>query len=640
MALFGVALPRVWQTSPGGWVLAWHPSALAVVLVALSTLPIAVRRVAPPAVLLTVLAGVVGYSMLPGQPEPDYLGALIAVYTVAAAVEPRASRGWCALAALLLPVALAQTLTPGGMLRVLVLVALVWGLGLERRRGVQERERAAVATAAREARERELRTARRDLARRERGARDLHDILARSLTVTVVQVESLLPAAGARLAGRLRAVLDSSREALGAVHAAVEVLEGGVPERTGDWDELLAGFGDVGLVLDPAPQLRVVELDTDTGRCAYRVVQEGLTNALRHAGAGTAVRIDVELTRGALRVEVTSRSASSGPDGCVAPSGSAAAVGGYGLTSLGRDAAALGGELGFHPTVDGWRLWLWLPNNDAIQGGPPPLGSATVPGRPIRVVLVDDQAMILQGLATILRSHADIEVEAELESGDCLLDHLRCSGEESPALEGDPDRAGPRVVLLDLVMPGRDGLATLQALRDRPPPSPPRVLVLTTFRDDVRIRAALRLGAAGYVLKDGSGQHLVAAIRAVASGLTTVSNGAAAGAWADPARDPVAADTPGGSPDNGSPGTPKPVPTQLPEAVRRRLTAREAEVLTLLAEGLSNRLIARQLGVTEQTVKIHVSSVLAKLGVRSRTQAALLTRDESSDRHRPRAFDR
>jgi DNA-binding NarL/FixJ family response regulator len=152
------------------------------------------------------------------------------------------------------------------------------------------------------------------------------------------------------------------------------------------------------------------------------------------------------------------------------------------------------------------------------------------------------------------------------------------------------------VVLLDLVMPGLDGAAVLVALRDHPLRDRMRVLVLTTYGGQSSMRRALSLGADGYLLKDSTAQQLATALRAVAGGLTTLSP--AAGARREPA------------------------------PARRRLTARESEVLHLLGEGLSNRDIARRLGLTERTVKIHVSAVLGKLGVQSRTQAALMAWEE------------
>ncbi|GLY68327.1 response regulator transcription factor [Amycolatopsis taiwanensis] len=192
----------------------------------------------------------------------------------------------------------------------------------------------------------------------------------------------------------------------------------------------------------------------------------------------------------------------------------------------------------------------------------------------IRVLVVDDHAMIREGLALILGSRPDIEVIGQLATGDELL-----------TITDQPD-----VVLLDLYLPGLDGLETLRRLRQRPGACP-KVLMLTTVGRPREIQQALAAGAAGFVLKDATGDELVAAVRAAHQGVTAMSPTAAAA---------IA------------------VPTTEP------LTPRELDVLELLGRGLSNRDIAAQLRLAERTVKAHVGSVLGKLGVTSRTQAALL----------------
>ncbi|CAM4043866.1 response regulator transcription factor [Kibdelosporangium persicum] len=184
----------------------------------------------------------------------------------------------------------------------------------------------------------------------------------------------------------------------------------------------------------------------------------------------------------------------------------------------------------------------------------------------IRVVVVDDQALVREGLAMVLGAQPDISVVAQCASGEQLL---------ARALD-DVD-----VVLLDLYMPGMDGFEVLRQLSVK-------ALLLTTIGRDRDIRQALALGAAGFVLKDSTGAELAAAVRAVHSGMTVIS--------------PAAATTLSGRP---------------------ALTPRERDVLAMLGQGLSNRDIATRLGLAERTVKVHVGNVLAKLGVPSRTQAAL-----------------
>ncbi|MBP2181631.1 response regulator [Amycolatopsis magusensis] len=194
----------------------------------------------------------------------------------------------------------------------------------------------------------------------------------------------------------------------------------------------------------------------------------------------------------------------------------------------------------------------------------------------VRVVVVDDHALVREGLAMVLAAQPGIAVAAQCAGGAELLAFL-ASGEPVD------------VVLLDLYLPGMDGLETLRVLRERLA-EPPPVLMLTTIGRRHEIRQALAQGAAGFVVKDATGAELAAAVRGAHEGITVIS--------------PSAAATLCGSPDPG-------------------LTPREREVLSLLGSGLSNRDIARRLGLAERTVKVHVGNVLAKLGVTSRTQAAL-----------------
>jgi NarL family two-component system response regulator LiaR len=197
----------------------------------------------------------------------------------------------------------------------------------------------------------------------------------------------------------------------------------------------------------------------------------------------------------------------------------------------------------------------------------------------IRVVLADDHAVVRQGLRTFLDLQEDIEVVAEASDGEEAV---------AAAAELDPD-----VVLLDLVMPRLDGLGALKSLRN----GRARVLVLTSFGDDDKLFAALRAGAAGYLLKDVQPSELVRAIRAAHAGESPLSPAIATRVVEEVAQGGVSA--------------------------HDDLTPRELDVLALIARGRSNKVIARELGVAEKTVKTHVSHILAKLGVSDRTQAAL-----------------
>jgi len=203
--------------------------------------------------------------------------------------------------------------------------------------------------------------------------------------------------------------------------------------------------------------------------------------------------------------------------------------------------------------------------------------------RPISVLIVDDHPVVRRGLRVLLEVQDGIEVAGEAGDGATAL---------ALAAEHVPD-----VILLDLKLPGLDGLAVLGELRARD--SAARVLVLTSATEPASASLAVRSGAAGVLYKDVDPDALVRAIRSVHDGHLLLAPEAAgslvrsAGTWGR-----------GAGVD--------------------ALTSREREVLAELAKGRSNREIARTLGVSEKTVKAHVSSVLAKLGVQDRTQAALL----------------
>ena len=203
-------------------------------------------------------------------------------------------------------------------------------------------------------------------------------------------------------------------------------------------------------------------------------------------------------------------------------------------------------------------------------------------GEPIRVLVVDDHAVVREGLRTFLELQEGIEVAGEAADG---REAVRIAAE-----------LRPDVILMDLVMPRLDGVAAMRELRRRLPSS--RVIVLTSFAGDDRLLPAIQAGAAGYLLKDVEPRELARAVRAAHAG-EALLDPAVAARLVDAIAQP--------------PGEPPP----------DRLTARERQVLELIGRGLSNKLIARELGISEKTVKTHVGHVLAKLGVTDRTQAAL-----------------
>lgn len=206
------------------------------------------------------------------------------------------------------------------------------------------------------------------------------------------------------------------------------------------------------------------------------------------------------------------------------------------------------------------------------------------------MALIDDQRLLREGLRTLLELHHDVQIVGE--AGD---------GIEAEALV---ERVLPQVVLMDLRMPRRDGVETTRRLTARWPGI--HVLVLTTYDDDDLVFAALDAGAAGYLLKDVGSDVLAEAIRAASRGESPLQPRIAGKVLhrLRAGRSPVSAEV-------------LPGPSQEP------LTAREMEILGLLSTGASNHEIAQSLGLTDGTVKNYVSSILAKTGLRDRTQAAL-----------------
>jgi DNA-binding NarL/FixJ family response regulator len=209
----------------------------------------------------------------------------------------------------------------------------------------------------------------------------------------------------------------------------------------------------------------------------------------------------------------------------------------------------------------------------------------------IRVALVDDQAIVRAGLARILSPEDGFTIVAECSDG-------RQAVEELPALQ-------PDVVLMDVRMPALDGVTATTQLRGLDEPLD--VLVLTTFGEDEVLWGAIEAGAAGFVLKDSSAEDLIAAVRAVAEG----------GAWFDP----------GVAPRLLERYRRVVAPAARDSARLKELTDREHEVLRLMARGAANAEIARTLHVAEGTVKTHVGSIFAKLGVRDRAAAIVFAYD-------------
>src|SRR5262245_40710455 len=201
------------------------------------------------------------------------------------------------------------------------------------------------------------------------------------------------------------------------------------------------------------------------------------------------------------------------------------------------------------------------------------------PFMPIKILLADDHAVVRQGLRMFLSLDEDLEVIGEAQNGQEAIDMAR--------------KLNPDVVLMDLLMPVKDGITAIGEIRTEMPDV--EVIALTSVLEDASVVGAVKAGAIGYLLKDTQSDELRRAIKAAAAGQVQLSPQAAARLM----REVRAPDSP------------------------ETLTERETDVLRLLAAGLANKEIALKLNIGEKTVKTHVSNILLKLNVRSRTQAAL-----------------
>lgn len=201
----------------------------------------------------------------------------------------------------------------------------------------------------------------------------------------------------------------------------------------------------------------------------------------------------------------------------------------------------------------------------------------------IRVLVVDDHAIVREGLRALISGKPDMELVGEAADGEEAVLKAR-------SLQTD-------VILMDLIMPHKGGLAAIREIRQENPEA--RIVVLTSFGDDSQVLPAIKAGALGYLLKDSSPQELIEAIRCVYRGESSLQPSVARKLILKISQS-----------QKLTPGT-------------DILTERESEVLKLVAHGLSNETIARQLAVSEGTVRVHVSNILGKLHLENRTQAAL-----------------
>ena len=220
-----------------------------------------------------------------------------------------------------------------------------------------------------------------------------------------------------------------------------------------------------------------------------------------------------------------------------------------------------------------------------------------MPDRRIRVLLVDDHAMVRRGMRDFLSLHDDIEVVGEAADGAAGV-------EQAKALQ-------PDIVVMDLMMPNLDGIEATGRIKAALPDV--EVIALTSFIEESRVVAAIEAGASGFLLKDAEADELAGAIRSAAAGEVHL--------------DPAVASIVARRMREGGRGS-----AADQEDGIGTLTARERDVLARVARGYPNRQIASDLGITERTARTHVSNILAKLGLTSRTQAALLAAQHGLDR--------
>ena len=341
--------------------------------------------------------------------------------------------------------------------------------------------------------------------------------------------------------------------------------------------ELLEQVRATGLPVELAVEGDPRRLDPGIELSAYRIIQEALTNTLKHARGATA-QVRVRYGTAELDIDVTDRGG-TGDRGIGVPGES-----GRGLIGMRERVAVFGGRFEAGPMPGGFRVSARLPIAPARGRASDGL---TVP---IRVLLVDDQELVRTGFRMILADEADIEVVGEAPDGKVAVDSVR--------------RLKPDVVVMDIRMPVMDGVeATRRIVEDTD--STARVLVLTTFDADETVVQALRVGASGFLLKDVPPAGFVDAIRIVAGGDALLAPSVTR-QLLDRFRDRL------------------PGPADPRQDRFRELTERELEVVKLVARGLSNREIADRLVLAEPTVKTHVSHALLKLELRDRAQLVVL----------------
>ena len=569
-------------------------------LVLATTLPLVWRRRHPLAVALVtgMATAAYGFAHYPDLAMPIAIGGVVGMYSVAAWGGRRAALLAGGVAAVVVVVVMTLPRADADVVDaafVSLSLAGAWVLGdrarVQRALTAELQERAA-----RLERDR-AEDARRAVAfERARIARELHDVVAHHVSMMVVQAEAGPVAAErdpARAAGAFEAIAATGRQALVEMRRLLGVLRDDgdqAPSRApqpglGQVPALIEQVGRAGLRVELVVEGTSAALPPGIDLSAYRIVQEALTNVMTHSGAGRA-RVLVRYGADDLELRISDDGGSeSSEKGSESASGRQATdsdrqdrrSAGRGLLGMRERVALFGGELTAGPG----------PAGGLHRGRPPPRRGR---GPVIRTLVVDDQGLVRAGFRMILEAQPDIEVVGEAADGLDAVDAAR--------------RLRPDVVLMDIRMPRLDGLEATRRLAGPGAAEPVRVLILTTFDLDEYVFEALRAGASGFLLKDLPREDLVAAVRVVAAGDALLAPRVTRRLIEEFARRPAGA-------------------AADPDALAH-LTAREREVLELLAAGLSNAEMAASLVVSEHTVKTHVGNVLAKLGLRDRIQAVIL----------------
>ena len=453
-------------------------------LAVLGAAPVALRQIAPVATLSVVLASSAAYALqgLGGTLPNNGLGILLGMFTVAMLRTWRIAAAMAVGTALVLGLLLTELSTAywPELVQSILAVAGAWALGDATQRWSRRAEELAAQSAVAVA------------AERVRIARDLHDVVAHHMAVISLQAgvaEYVLDTDPVTARRAITTVGTSGRQAMAEMRRMLDVL------RTDDGNDTEAAYRPqpglaaleeitsrvqaAGLQVAVETRGRVRDLPEGPDLTAYRVVQESLTNVVKHAGPAS-VLVELDFGPSTLRIAVTDDGAGT--------SASRPAPDGQGIRGMRERVELFGGTLVAEPSPRG--------------------GFAVLAAVTIRVLVADDQALIRAGLTALLRAAPGIDVVGVAEDGAQAVEL---------AVETRPD-----VVLLDIRMPVLDGIAALRRILAESPDAP-RVVMLTTFDLDEYVYSALTEGAAGFLLKETPPERIIAAVHTVAAGDMLIS---------------------------------------------------------------------------------------------------------------------